>query len=110
MNADPKDTLSIAITGVLTIHRAELEQLLGRLFTVNALSNAPVLGNLEGGGTPSRMSFTVKQAAEALGVSNATVYRLLTRGLLRSSSALRTKVIPRTEIERFLKETTRSQY
>lgn len=56
------------------------------------------------------MSFTVKQAAEALGVSNATVYRLLTRGLLRSSSALRTKVIPRTEIERFLKETTRSQY
>lgn len=54
------------------------------------------------------MGYTVKQTAELLGVGNETVYRLLKRGLLRSSSALRTKVIPRTEIERFLKETTRS--
>jgi excisionase family DNA binding protein len=54
------------------------------------------------------MGFTVKQTAELLGVGDATVYRLLKRGLLRSSSALRTKVIPKLEIDRFLKETTRS--
>jgi excisionase family DNA binding protein len=54
------------------------------------------------------MGFTVKQTAVLLGVGNETVYRLLKRGPLRSSSALRTKVIPKSEIERFLKETTRS--
>jgi excisionase family DNA binding protein len=54
------------------------------------------------------MSFTVKQTAELLSVGPETVYRLLKRGLLRSSSVLRTKMIPKVEIERFLKETTRS--
>ncbi len=46
------------------------------------------------------------ESAEALGVSYQTVYRLLKRGLIRSSSALRHKLIPVTEIERFLRDTT----
>ena len=108
MNADPKEALSIAVTGVLTIQRAELEQLLGRMFTGSPMPDAPATGTISGGGMPTRLGYTVKQTAELLGVGNETVYRLLKRGLLRSSSALRTKVIPRTEIERFLKETTRS--
>lgn len=45
------------------------------------------------------------EAAEALGVSYITVHRLLKRGLLKSSSALRTKLIPATEIQRFLNAT-----
>ena len=52
----------------------------------------------------------MRETAEVLGVSYITVYRLLKRGLLRGSSALRTKIIPKTEIERFLKETTGSSY
>jgi hypothetical protein len=47
------------------------------------------------------------ETAEILGLSYQTVYRLLQRGLLRSSSALRCKIIAKTEIERFLRETSR---
>jgi len=45
------------------------------------------------------------ETARILGVSYITVHRLLKRGKLRSSSALRHKLIPMTEIERFLKTT-----
>lgn len=110
MNAESKDTLTIAISGVLTIGRGELEQMLARFFQSGLASNMPNLKLQLGDGKPAPMSFTVKQTAELLGVGPETVYRLLKRGLLRSSSALRTKVIPKVEIERFLKETTRSSY
>jgi predicted site-specific integrase-resolvase len=49
-----------------------------------------------------RLAYSMAETAEALGISYISVHRLVKRGLLRSSSALRTKVIPRTEIERFL--------
>lgn len=106
MNNESKDTLTIAITGVLTIGRAELEQQLARLFQ----SSRPNLKLPLGDGKPAPMGYTVRQTAELLGVGPATVYRLLKRELLRSSSALRTKVIPKVEIERFLNETPRSSY
>jgi excisionase family DNA binding protein len=51
-----------------------------------------------------RLAFTMRETAEIIGVSYITVHRLLKRGKLRSSDAIRNKVIPRTEIERFLKE------
>ncbi len=53
-----------------------------------------------------RLALSMAESAEALGVSYQTVYRLLKRGLIRSSSALRHKLIPVTEIERFLRDTT----
>lgn len=51
-----------------------------------------------------RLAYTMRETAEILGVSYITVYRLLKRGKLRASDAVRNKVIPRTEIERFLRE------
>jgi len=51
-----------------------------------------------------RLAYTMRETAEILGVSYITVYRLLKRGKLRASDALRNKVIPRTEIERFLRD------
>jgi hypothetical protein len=45
------------------------------------------------------------ETAEILGLSYITVHRLIKRGLLGTSNATRTKVIPRVEIERFLKDT-----
>ena len=42
-----------------------------------------------------------------LGVSDKTVRRLLDRKLLRASRALRHLRIPKTELDRFLKETCR---
>ncbi len=55
--------------------------------------------------TVPRLAFSMREAAAALGVSYVTIHRLLKRGLLKSSSALRTKIIPATEIQRFLNST-----
>jgi hypothetical protein len=44
---------------------------------------------------PERMTFSMKETAEILGVSYATVWRLFQRGLLKSSNALRAKRIPK---------------
>ena len=52
-----------------------------------------------------RLAYSMRETADILGVNYITVHRLLKRGLLKSSSALRTKLIPATEIERFLKAT-----
>jgi excisionase family DNA binding protein len=51
-----------------------------------------------------RLAYTMRETAEILGVSYITVFRLLKRGKLRASDALRSKIIPRTEIERFLRD------
>jgi len=56
--------------------------------------------------SPLRLAFSVKETAEMLGVCEKTVRRLISRGLLRPSKALRHLLIARHEIERFLKETT----
>lgn len=49
-----------------------------------------------------RLAYSMGETAELLGVSYQTVYRLNKRGLLKSSSAIRHKLFPKTEIERFL--------
>jgi len=51
-----------------------------------------------------RLAYTMREAAEILGVSYITVHRLLKRGTLRASDAIRNKVIPHAEIERFLRD------
>lgn len=52
-----------------------------------------------------RLAYTMQETAAMLGVSYITVWRLIQRGLLRSSTALRHKLIPATEIQRFLNST-----
>lgn len=49
-----------------------------------------------------RMAYSMQETAQILGVGYTTVHRLIKRGLLKSSHALRIKIIARTEIERFL--------
>lgn len=56
-----------------------------------------------------RMAYTMRETASILGVHYLTVHRLIKRGLLKSSGALRTKLIPVTEIERFLNATMPGQ-
>lgn len=53
-----------------------------------------------------RLAYTMRETAKILGVSYITVHRLLKRGKLRASDAIRNKVIPLAEIERFLREST----
>jgi excisionase family DNA binding protein len=54
--------------------------------------------------SPPRLAYSMRETADMLGVSYITVHRLLKRGKLRASDALRNKVIPKSEIERFLRE------
>ena len=49
--------------------------------------------------------YTVKEIADIIGTSDKTVRRLQKRGFFKSSKALRTKQIPRSEIERYKSET-----
>ncbi len=59
--------------------------------------------NLEPG---LKMAHTITETAEMLGISTRSVHRLLNRGLLRASKALRKIIIPHVEIEKFLRDTT----
>jgi predicted site-specific integrase-resolvase len=53
-----------------------------------------------------KLLYTIKEAAYILSVSEKSVRRFLERGLLRTSLALRTKLITRESIEAFVKMTT----
>lgn len=53
-----------------------------------------------------RLAYSLNEAAQILGISYITAFRLCQRGKLRSCGALRTKLIAKTEIERFLRDTT----
>jgi excisionase family DNA binding protein len=55
-----------------------------------------------------RLAFSMKETAEILGISYSSVHRLTRRGLLKSSAAFRHKLIPKSEIERFLASTLTS--
>ena len=113
MNHETKRTLTIAINGQLAIGRAELEHLFRELISTEAnrpgVMNTGLLAAGKGAraGLP-RLAYTMRETAEVLGVHYQTVYRLLKRGLLRSSGALRHKRIAKAEIEWFLKETSQS--
>jgi hypothetical protein len=112
MNDESRPTLNIKLTGTLSIPHDELEPLLRRLGISAAQTAvvAPAPKKVEAAGTPQRLAYTMKETAEILGCSYITVYRLIQRGLLKSSTALRCKIIAKVEIERFLKETSRSAY
>jgi excisionase family DNA binding protein len=57
-------------------------------------------------GSSEPLFYTVKEAAKALNVSEKSVRRFLERGILKSSLALRKKLIPREQIKNFFKATT----
>lgn len=56
--------------------------------------------------TPTPLAFTRKQAAALLNISMVSLDRLVRRGLLRPSRALRCPLFTPKEIERFLAATT----
>jgi predicted site-specific integrase-resolvase len=53
-----------------------------------------------------KLALTRVEAADALNISPATLDRLVKRGLLRPSRAVRRPLFSIEEIERFLRETT----
>ena len=56
-------------------------------------------------GARAKEFYRVKEVAALIGTSDKTVRRLQKRGFFKSSKALRTKQIPRSEIDRYKTET-----
>ena len=110
MNGESNQHLTITITAELMISREALTEILRSVQPSAATLEAPLALTEKPGGSKEvpRLAFTMRETAEILDVSYITVHRLLQRGLLRSSSAVRHKIISKVEIERFLKETSRS--
>ena len=54
----------------------------------------------------SRLAFSLRETAQMLGVCEKSVRRLIDRGLLKTSRALRHHRVTKQEIERFLNDTT----
>ena len=52
-----------------------------------------------------RLALSMREASEALGISYISVHRLVKRGMLKTSGALRNRLIPLTELQRFLADT-----
>jgi len=109
MNEESKKTFSITFTRNITIEQEKLEQLICQLQISNPFPVVSTVQKQEDQGK-LRLAFTMKEAAEIIGVSYITVHRLIQRGLLKCSWASRKKIISKIEIERFLKETSRSAY
>lgn len=55
--------------------------------------------------TEQRLAYSLRETAQLLNTSYVSVWRLIKRGLLHPSRALRTPKISRVEIERFLRDT-----
>jgi excisionase family DNA binding protein len=68
------------------------------------MSKQEIEADTNGPRAVERLAYSMKEAAEILGVSYITMHRLIARGLIKSSSALRTKLIPKSELERFLRD------
>lgn len=69
------------------------------------MKNQNASGRDNDGSNLPRLSFTLKETSQMLGISYMTGFRLLQGGKLRSCGGLRTKLITKTEIERYLRET-----
>ena len=53
---------------------------------------------------PQRLAYSLKETAAMLGICEKSVRRLIYRELIRPCRALRHILIPKTEIERFLRD------
>ena len=52
-----------------------------------------------------RDAFTMRETSQKLGISYITMHRLVKRGLIKPSTALRIKLFSQREIDRFLRDT-----
>ena len=105
MHYDPPKQLTITFTGTLSVGVVELEQMLRQAYASRPVEEGQAPGHLKIENHSTRLAFSMREAAELLGVSYITMHRLIQRGLIRASGALRHKVIPKSELDRFLRNT-----
>jgi excisionase family DNA binding protein len=95
-------TLTINLTGTLTLDTNTLRQLVSELQIKSPDNQTPAVAPAR----QTKLVYNVTETAELLGVSNGTVYRLIARRMLKTCGALRKIIISHEEIERFIKATT----
>ncbi len=102
-----QDQITIQFNGQISFSRQNLKMLLTELNSERRpiIPSLPAIINLPENSENKRLAYTMRETAEILGVSYITVHRLVKRGLLKNSKALRNIIIPVSEIERFLKDT-----
>lgn len=100
-------SITVQFSGQISISPEKLKMLLSDEIhpeIPQGLSVSPEKTNWPENPKNKRLAYTMRETAEILGVSYITVHRLVKRGLLKNSKALRSIIIPAAEIERFLKE------
>lgn len=100
----PAGTIAFTVNGRVDLETNQLQALIARLLPEDrSLRSFPPQPREQ---QPLRLAYTVQETSALLGVSTATVYRLLHRGLLKANKSLRCKLIAKREIDRFLSENT----
>ena len=102
-----QNQITIQFNGQISISRENLKMLLAELRPENPAIISPsqaIINSPEQSGN-KRRAYLLHEAAEILGISTKSVRRLIERGLLKHSKALRKIIIPAGEIDRFLRET-----
>lgn len=102
-----QDQITIQFNGQMSISRESLKLLLAEI-RPEIPPNFPIIPpkiNWPENSKNKRRAYLLTETAEILGISTKSVRRLIERGLLKNSKALRKIIIPASEIERFLKET-----
>jgi hypothetical protein len=110
MNRTIDGNITINVTGQLTVSRASLKELLREALVEIELPAKPIEAAIPAEKGFGRKAFNTREVAEMLNCCSGTVYRLIRRGLLRRSMATRTIMVSSVEIERFLRETTKSEW
>lgn len=108
MNPPPnQDQITIQFNGQISISRECLKMLLAEMRPENPpdFQTIPPKVNWPENSKNKRRAYLLSEAAEIFGISTKSVRRLIDRGLLKNSKALRKIIIPASEIERFLRET-----
>src|SRR5690242_8160993 len=100
-NSKTGETAQIPVTAPQAIEAGQIQRGTDTMFRPHPFTR-PINSSAE----IVRLAFSVKETARILGVSTKTVRRLICRGLLKPSKALRHLLIPKREIERFLDHTS----
>lgn len=71
--------------------------------SLTSRKSIPTKGEIASRPFQPKLGYSIAEAANALGLSYPSTYRLLKRGKLRSIQVLRTHIIPHESLEKLLK-------
>lgn len=99
-------SMSVSSTATVAEMTRSCQQLLTHCYTSHLVGSVNAQKQHTAPGQSfARLAYTTQETASLLGIHRGTLWRLVKRGLIRPSKALRIPLFPRSEIERFLAET-----